>query len=101
MDIISAILDIDNKANEMLKQGKEKRDEIIAEAESVEKNMQSDIDNAANSKILAFEKEQEEAYLKVKSELDNSSQQAQANLNKTFDENLSSWEDSITASIIG
>ena len=34
MDIISAILEIDKKANDMLAQGEAKREEIIAEADN-------------------------------------------------------------------
>ena len=101
MDIISAILEIDKKANDMLAQGEAKREEIIAEADSTERSMKNDINSAADEKISAFEKEQEQAYAADKKELDEKSQQAQKELISVFEENCGAWEKKIADSIIG
>lgn len=101
MDIISAILEIDKKANDMLAQGEKKREEIIAETDNTERSLENDINSAADEKIAAFEKEQEQAYAADKKELDEKSEQACRTLKNVFDENCDNWEKAITDSIIG
>lgn len=100
MDIISAILDIDSKANEMLKEGEHRRDEIIDEAAKTEQSVAYDIEQAANEKINAFESEQKEKYLAEKSRISNKHNSDKQKLEAAYIENHEKWENDIFEFVI-
>ncbi len=101
MDVISAILEIDNRANEMIEDGKKRRDEILKEAELAEKNVADDINSAADEKIEKFRAEKLEEQRMAQEQVDVSLKASKEKLQSVYDENHEKWENDIVNAIIG
>lgn len=101
MDVISAILDIDNRANDMIEEGKRRRDEILKEAELAEKNIADDINSAADEKIEKFREEKLSEQRSAQEQLDVSLKESKERLQRVYDENHEKWENDIFSAVIG
>lgn len=100
MDIISAILEIDSKANDMLRQGEQERDRIIDEAAKTEQSVAYDIEQAANAKIEDFEAQEKEKYLAAKTQVQEKLSAEKARLQKAYDQSHEKWEEDILTAVI-
>lgn len=100
MDIISAILEIDSKANELLREGENERDRIIDEAAKTEQSVASDIGKAADEKIEAFRSQEKEKYLAKTDSIRKKLSADKARLQKVYDDNHEKWEEDIFLSVI-
>lgn len=100
MDVISAILETDNTAKEMMKSAEEKRDSLMSEAHESVKSMESDIAAAAEKKSAEYEKEEKANAEKEQKKLLDEKDEAIARLDKAFAENSEKWQNRIFESIV-
>ncbi len=101
MDIISAILEIDNTAKEMMKNAEEKRNELMDRARESEAASREDIMAAAKKETDVFEKNEK---MNAEKEIDRIEQEKQKTierLDRTFEENRGRWASEIFESIVG
>lgn len=100
MDIISAILEIDSKANDMLREGERERDRIIDDAAKSEQNVSIDIKQAADAKIEAFRSQEKDKFLVNRAQIREKLAADKSRLQSVYDENHEKWEEDIFESVI-
>lgn len=101
MDVISAILDIENTAKEMMENAQKQREEILAQARENEQSIKDDISAEVGRALDRFEAEQKQ---EAEQEMQNISAQTQAaadRLDGVYDKDHTKWEMQIFNSIIG
>lgn len=100
MDVISAILETDNTAKEMMKSAEGKRDSLMSEARESVKSIESDIAAAAAKKSAEYEKQERANAEKEQKKLCDERDEAIARLDRAFEENSEAWEKRIFESIV-
>lgn len=100
MDVISAILETDNTAKEMMKSAEEKRDSLMSAARESVKSIESDIAAAAEKKSAEHEKQERANAEKEQKKLLDERDAAIARLDRAFEENSEAWENRIFESIV-
>lgn len=101
MDVISAILDIENTAQEMMKNAQQQREDILAEARENEQSIKDDISSEVSRALEKFEEQQKQEADSESRKISDETAAAIAKLDKAYNDNHEQWETQIFCSIIG
>ncbi len=100
MDIISAILDIDNKARLMMKDAERECAEIMQKAAQTEETVRTDIEAEVERKLSAYESaEKAEAEKRLES-VEKEKQAELQKLDSAYERSREQWEEKIFNAVI-
>lgn len=101
VDVISAILDIENTAKEMMENAQKQREEILAQARENEQSIKDDISAEVSRALEQFEEQQKQEAEQEMQDIRAQTQVAMNRLDDTFERDHEKWEAQIFGSIIG
>lgn len=101
MDIISAILDIDNKAREMMLDANRKSAEILSKAAEDEQMVRTDIMNEVERKLSALEQSESANAQKRVEAIGERTEAEKLKLTEMYESKHEEWSDSLFEDISG
>ena len=101
MDVISAILDIENTAKEMMRSAQQQRDDILAEAKENEQSIKDDISSEVSRALGKFEEQQKQEADAESRRISDETAETITRLDKAYGDEHEQWETQIFDRIIG
>lgn len=100
MDIISAILDIDNKARLMMKDAEHECAEIMQKAAQTEETVKTDIEAEVERKLSEYESAEKTGAQERLESVEKEKQAELQKLDRAFEQNRERWEETIFNAVI-
>ena len=100
-DVVGSILEIENKANEIIEDGKTEKSRLEAKLKQDIKKMQEDINTMVITKLKKLDIEEAKDAKASLSRINKAAEKRLKEMEKFYKENLDTWVDSVYKIIIG